>query len=182
VVLDEARKFSTKSVQRTGQDIEPSRSRIVDKGLVAKKDGKAFRTTPVEVEPGYFLADSYLLPPLEGQEIGPTGLLKVLELVPRERDSGLPGFIGRWDERAATLDIQITGVSRTTVKRFKKSQIGYSGHHPERLPGRRFQVDLRIPGTRVFCGVVSFGLGRDLALGSVSRSSASVSPRFLPGG
>jgi hypothetical protein len=152
----------------------------VDKGLVAKKDGKASRTSRVEVEAGYMVADSYVLRLLEDQEIRPTGLLKVLELVPREPGSDLPGFIGRWDERAKALKIDIDLARVGPAAR--QSDADYSGHWPTQLPGRRFQVDLRIPGTRVFCGVVSFDLGRDLALGGVARLSASVSPRLLPGG
>ena len=76
----------------------------LDKGVVAKKDGKAFRTNRAEVATDYLVADAYDLRLLEGQEISSTGLLEVLELVAREPRSGLPGFIGRWDQKAGALD------------------------------------------------------------------------------
>jgi hypothetical protein len=151
----------------------------VDKNKVATKDGKAFRTTRVEVEPGWSVADSYNLRLAEGQEISPTGLLTVLELVPRE--AGLPNFVGRWHEKVQALKIDIGGVSKASMKRFRNSEAGYAGHHPLQLSDRHFQIELQIPGTYVFRGVVSFGLGRDLALGAAALCVAGVAPGLRRG-
>lgn len=134
---------------------DPSRSR---------QSGEAYQTGLVEVLPGSVLDPAYQLELLSRWEITPTSWLKVFTLTPRDPTSGLPGFIGRWDERADTLDVDITNVDDDVKEWFRQGRRDYAGHHPARTKPRGFDVDLRIPGTEVFRGVVSFGLSRALTL------------------
>ena len=135
----------------------------MDRRIVAEKDGKAFATTAVDVEPGYTIDPSYKLPDPVPTRIGDTGRLKIFELIPEEH--GLPEFYGRWDERAGVMDIEISGVSKKTKQLFRNEQSGFSGHHPTPLEGsRRFSVVIRIPGREVFHSVVSFGIEREIAV------------------
>jgi hypothetical protein len=133
---------------------------MADPKIVAKKDGKAFRTHKVKVEDGYFVAPDYELRLFEEQKISATGLLKVLELVPSDPRATDPSFIGRWDEKANHLDIDATDANGNIDK-----SVRFTGHHPAALPDRRFAVEIRTDGGKlVFKGIVSFGLGREVLL------------------
>ncbi len=152
----------------------------MDPRNVEKKDGKAFRTHRVEVEDGYVVDQDYDLVLLEDEERGKTGLLPVFAL--KARESSLPSFQGRWDEKRprdqkpgnpGALDVDMIDADG------KRTKEGFEEHHTPQLPGngRRFLVEIRVPagGRLIFSGVVSFGLGFDLALGESFRATAGFS-------
>jgi hypothetical protein len=108
---------------------------LADRKKVAEKDGKAFRTHQVQVEDGYRVAADYELTLCEEQEIGATGRLKVVHLVPSKEESSDPCFIGRWDEKANFLDFDPVDREEHVLK-----DVEFMGHHPTALPDRRFML------------------------------------------
>ncbi len=139
----------------------------MDPRRVAVRDGKAFRVSTLRVECEYIDSD-YTFPGEEEakeREMTTTGHLKVFELVPATPT--LPRFTGRWDQgRDCCIDIDMDGTSGSAIRDFRQGRRGYRGHHPARQASGQFLVDLTLPGNRrVFKGVVSLGLGRDLELG-----------------
>ena len=79
----------------------------------------------------------------------PTGYLKLFELV--SPDSSLPKFVGRWDVKEATLDIDATGIPKPEWRAEDK---GHTGHHPERAELWTFFCDLAFAGRRIFQGFI----------------------------
>lgn len=107
-----------------------------------------------------------------------TGLLRVFKLVP---ESGhLPTFIGRWDEKAQALDIDIENVPDADKERFAAEAAGFCGHHTIRISNdrRSFLVDSRIPGRQIFRGVVTFtfDLGARAFFGAVAGYATIADP------
>jgi hypothetical protein len=135
----------------------------VDPNVVAKKDGKAFRTNKVKVEDGYTVHAEYELKLCEEEEIGRTGRLKILELFPSDPKSTAARFIGRWDEKENFLDIDPIDAKGNVDRSVK-----FKEHHPKALPDRHFGVKICTSGKLLFKGVVSFGLGRDIQLGDLA--------------
>jgi hypothetical protein len=142
---------------------------MADPKDVAKKDGKAFRTHDVDVV-REFVAPGYEVDMLENNERGATGLLTVVRI---KRPGQWPTFEGRWDEKATALDFEAVDAED------KRSKTGFDGHHSVALPERRFRVEIRYPsgGARIFAGVVSFGLGFELALSDEFKASASLTTK-----
>src|SRR3981081_2110845 len=70
---------------------------MADRKKVAEKDG-AHKTNRARVVRVDFLAPDYQIEELDGEEIGPTGRLKVLRIAPSDQQSPLPRFLGRWDD------------------------------------------------------------------------------------
>jgi len=154
----------------------------MDPRIVQQQDGKAFGTTVAQVESGYALDPEYELGGLVPTRIGDTGLLKVFTLTPPE-GSGLPAFFGRWDEKATSLDIDITGTCGDFERLFKQGHGGYGGHHPAQLAGdaRRFQVEVRIPGRVVLRAVVAFGVERGVAIGHAVKLDVEFKAEVIRG-
>ncbi len=153
----------------------------MDKEKVAIRDGKAFKTTEVNVKQDYIDA-GYELFRYPKNEITPTGLLTVGELKPK--DKTLPGFLFRWDEKAERLDVDIKNVSEDIKKDFKRGIRGYDGHHTKRVPdekNRIFEVGIKIPKITVFEGKISFGLHRELEATVPLKSSVSGSVEKIAG-
>ena len=129
---------------------------------VAIKDGKAFKTTEVKVIEKW-IHPKYKMIKYRENRITDTGLLLVAELRPMEEN--LPRFLFRWDEKAESLDVDITDVSEEIKRKFKRGREGYEGHHPKRAPDEKeiiFEVCIRTPQGKVFEGKISFGLFREL--------------------
>lgn len=129
---------------------------------VAIKDGKAFKTTEVKVIEKW-IHPKYEMIKYRENRITDTGLLLVAELRPMEEN--LPRFLFRWDEKAESLDVDITDVSEEIKRKFKRGREGYEGHHPKRVPDEKeiiFEVCIRTPQGKVFEGKISFGLFREL--------------------
>jgi len=129
---------------------------------VAIKDGKAFKTTEVKVIEKW-IHPKYKMIKYKENRITDTGLLLVAELRPMEEN--LPRFLFRWDEKAESLDVDITDVSEEIKRKFKRGREGYEGHHPKRVPDEKeiiFEACIRTPQGKVFEGKISFGLHREL--------------------
>ena len=127
----------------------------MDRQRVSQRDGKVFVATKVEIVPGWFIDPSYQIVLLVGSQISPTGLLRVFELSPDQ--GSLPRFIGRWDERADRLDIDILNVPQLLRGAFKRGWFGYRGHHPKSVHGdtRRYRVEIWVSHRKIFDGEVS---------------------------
>ena len=133
------------------------------------KGFQSFRTHEVAVE--CFVASDDELTRLQEEERGANRLLRVLWLKPMV--AGSPGFVGRWDEKATSLDFDAVD-DRGNVDK----AVAFDGHHPTPLPERRFAVEIRFPqaGRLIFAGIVSFGLGFDVALREELHLQAEVIP------
>lgn len=141
----------------------------LDPDKVRKKDGKARKPIKVDVSGGYSLNSDYRLQLCSGRPIGNTGLLVIFEIIPKFPT--LPRFIGRWDEKADVLDVDIQKVSKAEGSKFKRGRGGYSGHHPAIISktDREFHVNVQYCSNIVFDGVISFGLHRELELSDTEQ-------------
>lgn len=127
---------------------------MVNPGEVAKKDGPN-RTNVITIEPGAVLDPEYTCTVLEN-EIGATGRLKVLRLVPSSGEGAALGFLGRWDEKDKALDFDLVDTKDNV------QPVEFPGHHSIDLGDRRFGVEIRDPNAvtkLVFKGVVVVRLG-----------------------
>jgi hypothetical protein len=148
---------------------------MADPRIVAKKDGKAFRTHKVEVEDGYVVASDYRLVLCERWEISATGLLKIFELSPSDPQSTLSHFIGRWDERKSRLKVYAVDATDTVDK-----SVRFAEHHPRALPDHRFDVEIRLPeGALIFKANVGFGLGGDVRVEGDSLTLTGYAPKIV---
>jgi hypothetical protein len=88
----------------------------------------------------------------------PTGLTKLFELVPDVKS--LPGFVGRWDDRDNSIDVDPE--SRDCIDRdlWKGEKGGYRGHHAATLRAdpRINQIDIATPNAPVFRARASLNL------------------------
>jgi len=77
--------------------------------------------------------------------------------------STLPEFWFRWDARKEDLDVDMYGDSKHRED-WINSRNGYIGHHTVRMKkeGRYFKVLIETPTMKVFNGVISFNLARDV--------------------
>jgi len=153
----------------------------VDPGKVREKDGKARKPLKVEVSTGYLNSD-YRLQLCSDHSIGNTGLLVIFRLT--TKSSKPPEFIGRWDEKDNSLDVDILGVDKAEKSRFKRGEVGCSDHHPtmritSNRAGRTFHVNIQYRCTLIFDGVVCFGLHRELELATKCTTVASVSAKLI---
>jgi hypothetical protein len=130
---------------------------------VKKEDGKAFAAINIAQKRVAYIDPCYEIKSKGERTIEETGLLCVFALQPTV--CGLPDFVGRWDERAHTLDIDIRNVSKKEERRFKHSIGGYSGHHTKGSgQAGCFDVELSIPGRKICEMTIYFGLHRKLEL------------------
>ena len=136
---------------------------------VKRRDGKAVESRQIAITRSFIDAD-YSLEYEPTATISDTGLLVPFELKPL---SGSPGFRGRWDEKASTLDIDILGVSSLEVVRFKHSEHGSQGHHAKAVPedSRNYPVNISYRGRKIFTGEVQLGLLRCFAGHSLGVST-----------
>jgi hypothetical protein len=157
-------------------------SRKAKEERVQRHDGKVFEIRDVKIceedrSPNYRLLEH------SPAELTPTGHLRIFELLPTS--DGQPAFEARWDggsretgkQERQDLDIDIKGVSSFTKRRFKNGTHGYSGHHSVRdtsAKGRVYDVEICIPGKRVFKGTVSFSVHRKLGLPATTQPLATL--------
>ena len=147
----------------------------MDKDKAAKRDGKARSAFNVSeqhtfIHPGYDIV-------LDGRQIGPTGLLVIARLRPRNAKVGtLPEFILRWDEKDNRIDVDPVNVSKA-----KKSQ--FYGHHAAKLPSSPwvFEVNIEWDGRPVYQGEIRFNLAREAEATAVLGLSASASVNYRKG-
>jgi hypothetical protein len=125
------------------------------KDLWAKKKFKVTggRNTEVTCE---FLSGDYSEPTCsKPAKAGETGLLEILRIEPKQ--TGLPTFVGRWDQRANSIDIDLLG-DPSEARMFAMQKPGFRGHKT-RTTSERPRVralDIETPRTGpVFRGKVS---------------------------
>jgi hypothetical protein len=89
-----------------------------------------------------------------------TGYLPIFKIQPKSKNG--PHFVGRWDQKRATVDLDMKGALEREISDFKYKRIGYGGHHTDRSedPDRRtFEIKIKIPTDQViYDGKVSFFL------------------------
>ena len=126
---------------------------MADRQDAADRTGP-FKTNWVRVEKGCFLAPGYDLHKFEETEVGPTGHHKLLRVMPSNKDSAGPCFLGRWDKNKNTLDFDL-------ADRQDYVQPGaFYGHHSTALGDQRFDVELGPEADNIaFKGIVSISLG-----------------------
>lgn len=142
---------------------------------VATRDGKAFSTNKIEIKETRYLNPKYEIAVCSTNPITPTGLLIVGKLNPKE--TGLPDFCFRWDEKAEALDVDIDGVSEAEKEDFKNGRNGYQGHHTIRIASsndRIFELDIGTPQIKVFTGCLSVCLNRELELNEKTSLTDSI--------
>lgn len=150
----------------------------MDKDQVAEYDGKA-RSAPKVSEQHRFIHSDYEIV-LGGTQIGPTGLLVIAELKPRDANIGtFPKFVFRWDEKANCLDVDPANVSRTEINHFKEGFGGYYGHHTVKSSSspRVFTANIGWRTERIYEGQISFNLARKVKLETTIGLNTSVGVR-----
>jgi hypothetical protein len=152
----------------------------MDINEVAKRDGKA-RSAPNISERHTFIHPEYDII-LDGGQIGPTGLLVIARLKPKNATiRTLPEFVLRWDEKDNHLDLDPVDVSKAEKSQFKKGTSNYYGHHAEKLRSgpRVFEVNIVWHGQPIYHGEIIFNLAREVearvALGLSALASVSFS-------
>ncbi len=108
-----------------------------------------------------YLNPDYDLEILQNNKITQQGLLLCGTLKPKH--ASLPEFWIRWDEKEEELDVDMHGDSKHRED-WINSRSGYTGHHAMRMKkeGRHFKVSIETPTMKVFDGVISFNLARDI--------------------
>ena len=145
------------------------------KGARYQQEGggqEASRVFNIRFETEY-LNPYYDLEILEDNSISKQGLLLCGKLKPRQ--SSLPEFWFRWDEKEDELDVDMHGDSKHK-KDWKKSKNGCTGHKATKMKkeGRHFRVSIEMPKMKVFDGVISFSLERGITTKSGLRASVEV--------
>jgi len=126
-----------------------------------------------------YLHPSYQLIEFNENTITNQGLLLVGKIVPKQ--TGLPEFLLRWDEKDGHLNIDIA----PSTKYWRSETHGYKGHTPlktKNLNGRIFLLNITTPeiGT-VVDGTISFGLGRSLSNNGIVGSEGSLNTKLIKG-
>ncbi len=87
-----------------------------------------------------------------------TGLLQVFKL--EATHTQLPSFIGRWDDVAETLDVDMFGGSAKARQNFYAGRNGCAGHHPMRTSdtARVYVIRIELSNKVIFDGLVSFNI------------------------
>jgi len=151
----------------------------MDTNKVAKRDGKARRAFNVSEQHTFIHAEYDIV--LDGAQIGPTGLLVIARLKPKDDTMGtLPEFVIRWDEKDNHLDVDPLDVSKVKERQFKKGTSGYYGHHADKLDSgpRVFKANIEWHGQPIYHGEIRFNLSREAEARVVLELSASASVSF----
>ena len=117
----------------------------------------------VRVELAYLNPD-YDLELLQNNKITDQGLLLCGKLKPKL--SSLPEFLFRWDEKGDHLNVDMIP-DEGCQDDWKSETNGFKGHRPERTsdrPGRAFKLLITTPNLKVFNGIISFDLARDVTI------------------
>jgi len=130
-----------------------------------KKDGRAFTLFNKVIKVSH-LDDGYELNSLEEpSQITSTSHLVIGKLEPKSARS-LCTFIFRWDEKASSLDVDVENCpNKKLIEKFRsdKDKACY-GHHPTKIPGAgwSFEISIVWNSKKIFDGVISFNLGRQV--------------------
>ena len=148
----------------------------MDPNKVAKRDGRA-RSAPNVNERHTLIHPEYEII-LDGQQIGPTGLLVIARLRPMNATTRtLPEFVFRWDEKDNHLDVDPVDVSEAEGSKFRKGTGSYYGHRARKLQSgsRIFQANIGWHGYRIYRGEIGFNLAREAEIRAGIRLSVSAS-------
>jgi hypothetical protein len=151
----------------------------MDTNEVAKRDGKARRAFNVSEQHTFIHAEYDMV--LDGAQIGPTGLLIIARLKPRNATIGtLPEFVLRWDEKDKHLDVDPVDVSEAEERQFRRGTRGYYGHHAHKLDSgpRVFEANIGWNGQAIYHGEIRFNLAREAEARVALGLSASASVAF----
>jgi hypothetical protein len=106
-----------------------------------------------------YIHPSYQLEEFDENTITEQGLLLVGKIIPKQ--SGLPEFLVRWDEKDSHLNIDM----KPEAKHWRRETHGYRGHTPSKVndsSGRVFLLVIAVPEVgEIVNGTISFGLGRN---------------------
>lgn len=136
--------------------------RSMDINKVTKRDGKARSAFNIS-ERHTFIHPEYDIV-LDSGQIGPTGLLVIARLQPKNATIGtLPEFVLRWDEKDNHLDVDPVDVLKAEESQFKKGTSNYYGHHADKLRSgpRVFEINIGWHGRLVYHGEIRFNLARE---------------------
>ena len=152
----------------------------MDANKVTNRDGKARSAFNVN-ERHTFIHPEYDIV-LDGQHIGPTGLLVIARLRPKNATiETLPESVLRWDEKDNHLDVDPVEVSEAEESKFRKGTSNYYGHHTDKLQSgpRVFEANIGWHGYRIYHGEIRFNLARvaETRVGIGLSASVSVSRR-----
>lgn len=154
----------------------------MDTNKVAKRDGKARRAFNVS-ERHTFIHPEYDIV-LDGEQIGPTGLLVIARLRPKNATiRTFPEFILRWDEKDNHLDVDPVDVSKAEESQFKKGTSNYYGHQASKLRSnpRVFEANIGWHSQPVYHGEIRFNLAREAEVRVAIGLSTSASVSFGKG-
>lgn len=126
----------------------------MDQKKFENKTKKVAGTTKIDVLKIEYLNQDYEKKILPDNPATKTGLVEVMELIPKI--SEMPKFILRWDEKANTLDVDIYKGDK--IRNNLWSTKGYNGHHAQEIENRIFKIDISIPNTKIFSGIINTGL------------------------
>jgi len=136
------------------------------KGARYHKDGitqEAKRVFNIEVEYTELNKEYELEKPSESI-INSQGLLLVSKLEPRQ--SSLPIFNIRWDEKGKHLNIDMIS-DRESITDWNAETNGYKGHRPDVIDegyGLAFVIVVKTPRLNIFKGVVRFKISRNTTI------------------
>ena len=133
-------------------------TRYQDKGG-SQEASKVFN---VKVELAYLNPD-YELELLQDNKITEQGLLLCGKLKPKL--TSLPKFLFRWDEKGDHLNVDMIP-DEGYHDDWQNETHGYKGHRPQKArdcPGRAFNLLITTPNLKVFNGVISFNITRNVA-------------------
>lgn len=134
-------------------------ARYQDKGS-SQQASKVFN---IKYELDYLNPD-YELEILLDNKITEQGLLLCAKLKPKR--ASLPEFWFRWDEKDDHLNVDMRP-DEGFRDNWQNETHGYKGHRPERVSDRHeraFNLLITIPNLKVFNGVISFHLARDVTI------------------
>ena len=123
------------------------------------------QTNWATVEPGYVLAPGYEIVLFNQTRVTATGLHRVLAVVPTDKHSTAPSFLGRWDAAEKVLDFDFSDRQGRVPKAKRGKRKFPHGHHPTALGEQRFKVELGPHATEnVLSGIVRVALGYEITV------------------
>ncbi len=118
-----------------------------------KKKRKVAGITKVETQRVY-LNPEYTIKTFENTKTTKTAWVRVAEI--SSDKPGNPAFILRWDKKADTIDADIH------LNRDKRNDLwskqGYTGHHPQKVKDKIFNVKIETPQGLIYEGELNIGL------------------------
>ena len=157
---------------------------MADRERVAKRAGPR-QTNWAKVEAVLDLAPGYGLVPFNQTRVTATGHQKVLGVVPVDKDSAMPRFLGRWDPVEKALDFDLVDRQGRVPRGNHRKRAKPHGHHPTDRGGQRFEVELgpnpSEPNEIIFRGIVAVSLGFEITPATGSYTITGSPARLIHG-